>query len=155
MNLRALELKLPPLAQLALAALAMWGVARAGWASDFRLPSLRGVAVGAALAGIAAEAGAIVSFRRAQTTMNPLTPGKATRLVVTGIYRWTRNPMYVGLLMWLVAWALFLGHALAWGGLPLFVLTMNRLQIAPEERAMTALFGAEYAAYCAHVRRWV
>jgi protein-S-isoprenylcysteine O-methyltransferase Ste14 len=154
-NLRALELKLPPLAQLALAALAMWGVARAGWAADFRLPSLRGVAVAAALTGIAAEAGAIVSFRRAQTTMNPLTPGKATHLVTTGIYRWTRNPMYVGLLLWLVAWALFLGHALAWGGLPLFVLTMNRLQIAPEERAMTALFGAEYAAYRARVRRWV
>lgn len=155
MNLRALELKLPPLLQLALAALAMWSVARAGWAADFRLPSLRGVAVAAALTGIAAEAAAIVSFRRAQTTMNPLTPGKATRLVVTGIYRWTRNPMYVGLLMWLVAWALWLGHALAWGGLPLFILTMNRLQIAPEERAMKALFGAEYAAYCSRVRRWV
>lgn len=116
---------------------------------------LRAWAAGFALAGLAAEAGAIVSFRRAQTTMNPLTPGKATRLVVTGIYRWTRNPMYVGLLLWLVAWALFLGHALAWGGMPLFILTMNRLQIAPEERAMTALFGAEYAAYCARVRRWV
>lgn len=155
MTWRSLELKIPPLAQLALAALAMWGLARAEWAADFQLPRMRAVAAGFALAGVAAEAGAVFSFRRAQTTMNPLTPGKATRLVVTGIYRWTRNPMYVGLLLWLVAWALLLHHALAWGVLPLFVLTMNRLQIAPEERAMTALFGAEYAAYCARVRRWV
>lgn len=133
----------------------MWGLARAEWAADGQLPQLRALAVGFALAGVAAEAGAVFSFRRAQTTMNPLTPGSATRLVVTGIYRWTRNPMYVGLLLWLVAWALLLHHALAWGVPLLFVATMNRLQIAPEERAMTALFGAEYAAYCARVRRWV
>lgn len=155
MAVRALELKIPPVAQLALAALAMWGVSRAGWAMEFRLPALRPVALGVALAGIAAEASGVVSFRRAQTTMNPLTPEKTTRLVVTGIYRWTRNPMYLGLLLWLVAWALLLRNAPAWGVLPLFVLTMNRLQIAPEERAMAALFGAEYAAYRARVRRWV
>jgi protein-S-isoprenylcysteine O-methyltransferase Ste14 len=152
---RTLELKIPPLAQLALAALAMGGLSRAEWAADFQLPRLRAVAAGFALAGVAAEAGAVFSFRRAQTTMSPLSPGKATRLVTTGVYRWTRNPMYVGLLLWLIAWALLLHHAFAWGVLPLFVLTMNRLQIAPEERAMTALFGAEYSAYCARVRRWV
>jgi protein-S-isoprenylcysteine O-methyltransferase Ste14 len=97
----------------------------------------------------------IVSFRRARTTVNPMKPEAATSLVSSGIYRITRNPMYVGLLFVLVAWAA--GLSSAWSMLePLaFFLYIGRFQITPEERVLSQLFGAEYSAYKARVRRWL
>ena len=76
-------------------------------------------------------------------------------MVSTGIYRVTRNPMYLGLSLVLVAWAVFLSSAWALLGVAAFVLYMDRLQIAPEERALSKLFGSEYTAYRAKVRRWL
>jgi len=105
--------------------------------------------------GVAFSATGILSFRRVRTTVNPTRPDEASVLVSTGIYRVTRNPMYVGLLLVLVAWAVFLASAWALLGVAGFVLYMNRFQIAPEERALSRLFGSEYASYKARVRRWL
>ena len=95
------------------------------------------------------------SFRRAKTTVNPLKPETASALVSTGIYRYSRNPMYVGFAMFLTAWAFYLASPLLLLGVLGFVLYMNRFQITPEERALTALFGADFLAYQAKVRRWL
>ena len=76
-------------------------------------------------------------------------------LVTTGIYRKTRNPMYVALAMALLAWAVWLAHPLALAGVVAFVAWMNRYQIAPEERALHALFGTEFERYRSEVRRWL
>ncbi|MCY1553776.1 Phospholipid methyltransferase [compost metagenome] len=107
------------------------------------------------LAGAFVALFGVASFRRAKTTVNPTTPGAASALVDSGIYRYSRNPMYLGLLLVLAGWGLWLAHALALLGLPAFVVYMNRFQIAPEERALTAVFGDAFAAYRQKVRRWI
>ena len=112
-------------------------------------------AVAIALAGLAICLAGVVSFRRAKTTVNPLRPETASSLVGTGIYRVTRNPMYLGFALCLAGWTVWLGSLPALAGVALFVLYIDRLQIVPEERALKALFGEEYAGYCARVRRWV
>jgi protein-S-isoprenylcysteine O-methyltransferase Ste14 len=97
----------------------------------------------------------VLAFRRAQTTVNPLTPQATSSLVTTGIYRYSRNPMYVGLLFVLAGWGCYLANGLALLVLPLFVASMTRWQIIPEERFMAAKFGAEFEAYKRSVRRWL
>jgi protein-S-isoprenylcysteine O-methyltransferase Ste14 len=72
-----------------------------------------------------------------------------------GIYRFTRNPMYLGRLLQLAGWAVFLSNALAALLLPVYVLYINRFQVQPEERALLERFGSEYAAYQQRVRRWL
>jgi protein-S-isoprenylcysteine O-methyltransferase Ste14 len=108
-----------------------------------------------ALAGIALRA-RVTSFRRAQTTVDPTRPAKASALVVGGVYRLSRNPMYLGFLLLLLAWGVYLSHLPSLLLAPLaFVLYLNRFQITPEERALESLFGDEYRAYKREVRRWL
>ncbi len=97
----------------------------------------------------------VVSFHRAKTTVNPLKPETASALVSSGIYQYSRNPMYLGFALSLVALAAYLASPVALLGALGFVLYMNRFQIAPEERVLTRLFGAEFQAYQARVRRWL
>ena len=104
--------------------------------------------------GLIALAGAR-QFQRARTTVNPLAPQKASALVTGGVYRFTRNPMYLGMLLVLTGWGVYLGNAAAWLGLPLFVALLNALQIRAEERILRQRFGADYDRYAAQVRRWV
>ena len=113
------------------------------------------LALPVAAAGASLDAIALVHFLRRRTTINPLKPASASALVTEGIYRFTRNPMYVGLATLLAAWAIYLGNLAALAGVPLFIIYMNRFQIAPEERALEARFGAEYIAYRARARRWL
>jgi protein-S-isoprenylcysteine O-methyltransferase Ste14 len=82
-------------------------------------------------------------------------PDASSSLVRSGIYTITRNPMYAGMLLMLCAWAVYLGSAWALVGPATFVAYMNRFQIAPEQRALEALFGASYTDYKAKVRRWL
>jgi len=97
----------------------------------------------------------MVSFWRAKTTMNPTKADAVSSLVTGGVFRFTRNPMYLSLLLYLLAWAVYLSSWLALLLLPAFVLYINRFQIRPEERALSSLFGSEYAAYKGRVRRWL
>jgi protein-S-isoprenylcysteine O-methyltransferase Ste14 len=148
-----LELKIPPALTGAVTAMGMWLVSRA--LPTFSFAPLRVVAVGMGLTGVAITGSAMLSFWRAHTTANPMKPSSASFLVTSGMYGCTRNPMYLGLLFVLAGWALYLGNALAFLFLPAFVLYMNRFQIEPEERALTALFGQEFVAYTFRVRRWI
>lgn len=97
----------------------------------------------------------LVSFRRAKTTINPLRPARASALVSSGIYRVSRNPMYVGFALILLALAAGLASAWSLIGVLGFMLFIGRFQIAPEERALNGLFGEEYSAYQRRVRRWI
>ena len=105
--------------------------------------------------GIFFDLAGIISFRRAKTTVNPLKPNTASTLITSGIYQVTRNPMYVGLAAFLLAWASYLGSA--WGLIliPLYMAYIQRFQIAPEERALTALFKEEFTDYKAKERTWL
>lgn len=106
--------------------------------------------VGVALMGLGGMA-----FRRAKTTSNPIKPEAASSLVITGVYRHTRNPMYVGAAVVLVGWAFYLGSLPAFVGPVVFVLYITRFQIIPEERVLRGKFGPEFAEYQARVPRWL
>lgn len=97
---------------------------------------------------------ALTRFRQAGTPSNPVKVDGATSLVVEGPYRWTRNPMYLGLIFILLAWAVYLGSLRAFVGPLIAALYLNRFQIIPEERALLTRFGSEYEQYCQRVRRW-
>ena len=99
--------------------------------------------------------GGILSFRKASTTINPMDPERSSSLVIGGIYALTRNPMYLALLLALIALGIFLSNLYALALAVLFVPWMNRFQIGPEERAMEKLYGAAYGRYRQSVRRWI
>ena len=105
-------------------------------------------------AGFITGSSGVATFRRARTTVNPTRP-HASSLVTWGVYAISRNPMYLGGLTMLLGFAIFLSNPLAFLFLPLYVLYLNRFQIAPEERVLTSLFGETYVAYQAHARRWL
>ena len=148
----------PPVIDLAIGVL-MWVLARAVpsaqlWPVEpLSIATLAGLGVAFA-GGLVALAGAL-EFNRARTTVNPLAPHKARALVTTGIYRFTRNPMYLGMLGVLAGWAVWLGNIAAWLGLPLSMALLTVLQIRPEERILAERFGAEFERYAARVRRWL
>lgn len=154
-RMQALELKIPPPAVAVLLAGAMWGISLV--APLLEVPAFIRVAaaVTIALAGGGFSLTGVISFRRARTTVNPMKPETASSLVCSGIYKVTRNPMYLGLLLVLVAWAVFLSSAWALLGPLAFVLYINRFQIAPEERVLSAMFGTGYSTYKSRVRRWL
>lgn len=104
----------------------------------------------------AAFAGSSVrEFRRSHTTVNPMSPERATVLVTGGPHRLSRNPMYVGMAGALAAHAVGLGRWQA--ALPVigFAVAIDRIQIPLEEAALTEHFGPTYAAYAKHVPRWL
>ncbi|HSD69100.1 MAG TPA: isoprenylcysteine carboxylmethyltransferase family protein [Woeseiaceae bacterium] len=150
-----LELKIPPLLLAVLVALLMWLLAT-------YLPViivnrlLAGIAAGClGIGGIICIVLGVMQFRTSRTTVNPMRPEQASTLVTGGIYKRTRNPMYVGMLLLLLGWAAWLGSAYALALPVLFVLYMNRFQIVPEETALQARFGDAFLAYCERVRRWL
>ncbi|WP_152222949.1 isoprenylcysteine carboxylmethyltransferase family protein [Pseudomonas sp. SCB32] len=146
-----LEHRIPPPLVAVLLGTLMWLPARP-------LPPFGGrlwLALLVLLAGIAACLAGVLSFRRARTTVNPMKPETASALVVAGIYRHTRNPMYLGFALVLLAWSIALACLPAVLGVIAFVLYINRFQIAPEEQALRRRFGANFDAYCRRVRRWV
>ena len=118
---------------------------------DFGLPQLFAIAL--LVAALLLIGSALDLFRRAHTRPEPWQP--ASSLVVRGTYRFTRNPMYLGLLLILAGWAAALANAVAVVLLPGFVAYVTRFQILPEERILRSRFGAEFEAYARTVRRWL
>ena len=97
----------------------------------------------------------VMQFFICKTSINPRDFKGTTKLVCTGIFRFSRNPMYLSLLLILLAWTLWLGNSLAWFGVIGFILVMNRFQIAREEAYLESKFGDEYRRYKQKVRRWL
>lgn len=150
-----LELKIPPVAVALITAACMWLAARAAPGFEVPFPGRDVVSGMVALSGGFIALLGVVAFSRAGTTVNPMKPGSSSSLVVTGIYSVTRNPMYLGLLLLLLAWVIYLANVLTVLFLPGFVWYMGRYQIEPEERVLASLFGPEFTAYAAKVRRWI
>jgi protein-S-isoprenylcysteine O-methyltransferase Ste14 len=95
------------------------------------------------------------AFFKAHTTVNPLHPDKTRQLVTTGLYRYTRNPMYLGLLLILLGWAIYLGVLSPFLLLPVFVWLITYMQILPEEAILQSKFGQVYTDYQQRVARWL
>jgi len=153
--MRFLELKIPPLAVVLVTTLLMWFSSRAAPAFALVIPARDLIALGLAAVGVVTTILGVVSFRRAGTTVNPMTPGASSALVSSGVYTITRNPMYLGFLMLLLAWGIYLSNALAFVFVPVFFVYMNRFQIEPEERALASRFGQTFVVYTTRVRRWL
>lgn len=151
----SLETRIPP-PLVAVAFMVLMGL------SSLRLPPLTipttprvALAVVIAMVAVFFSVAGAIAFRRAQTTVNPLHPEKASALVTTGVFNVSRNPMYVALALALLAWTVYLASPVLLLGPLAFIAYINRFQITPEEKALDTLFGSSYAAYKARVRRWL
>ena len=132
------------------------------WLTDSLLPEARIVflgqgwlAGGLAVAGLTLDLASLAGFLRAGTTVSPVAPDRSTSLVTSGFYRFTRNPMYLGLLLILIAWGVWLGNPVNLVWLCLFLAAITYLQIRPEEAALERRFGRAYLDYRSRVRRWL
>lgn len=152
---RFLDNRIPPPIMTAMTALAMAAASTALPAAPLPLAlRIAGFAATFVLAGRFGRP-AIAAFIAAQTTINPVRIDQASALVTTGIYARSRNPMYVALTALLGSLAFALGNGWLFFGPLTFALYTHRYQIQPEESAMAARFGADYAAYKGRVRRWL
>lgn len=149
-----MKLKVPPAIVFICAALCMYifsKIFKVGYFDFFGRQYLMYFLAGL---GVAIGVIAVIQFFSLKTTINPSTPKKASKLVTEGLFQFTRNPMYLGLLLLLLSWGLYLGNAFNVITAALFVMYMNKFQIIPEEEALLNRFGNEYAQYCTLVRRW-
>jgi protein-S-isoprenylcysteine O-methyltransferase Ste14 len=154
-RLLSLDHKIPPPVVSALVAAAMWGVSALGPQLPLASVAKYVVLVVLCVVGIAFDVLGLLAFRRSRTTVNPLKPERASSMVTDGVYRVTRNPMYLGMAVLLLAWAVYLSALLPLAGPMVFVLYITRFQIKPEERALKGIFGEEYVSYASRVRRWL
>lgn len=151
-----MHLKVPPAALAVLAVMLMVALRSVLPQFTYALPYKEVVAVLLGVVGIFVAVAGIYAFRRLKTTVNPTRPGTATSLVIDGIYRWTRNPMYLGIVLCLIACGVYLANVVALIVAPaVFVLYLNHFQIKPEEEALALIFGEAYVKYQASVRRWL
>jgi len=97
----------------------------------------------------------VYQFWRHDTTINPIALEKSSTLITTGVFAWSRNPVYLTDFLLLLAWAVWLGNWLNLIWLPVFVFYITRYQILPEESVLGARFGSDYAAYTSRTNRWI
>ena len=153
--LKALELKIPPLLLTVAVGMIVW-LLTCYFSAPIPFEKFRVAATALLLVlGIIAMFFGVYSFKAVRTTVNPTKPEQASTLVTSGIYRFTRNPMYLGFSLVLTAWCLFLNNFYGFGVVIAFVLYLNYLQIIPEERMLKSLFGEEFNHYQEKVRRWI
>ena len=107
------------------------------------------------ISGLIAILSAITTFKKYHTTITPLNPANATKLITDGIYKLSRNPMYLGLLLMLLGISIILNPIGGFFLIPLFILYLNLFQIIPEENALVDLFKEEFLEYKKNVRRWI
>jgi protein-S-isoprenylcysteine O-methyltransferase Ste14 len=153
--MNALELKIPPPVVALLCGFGIWQLAARLPALSFDVPGGPWLAGALVLVGLSLDLVSIFGFFRSRTTVNPLNPRGTSALVTGGLYRYTRNPMYLGLLLVLTGYTVWKGNVAGIAMLAVFVAYLTRFQIVPEERALAAKFGTQYEAYRQRVRRWL
>ncbi len=144
----------PPVIALACAGLA-WALARHASGFSFEVPALLPIAALLVLTGLALDLSGLLAFRRAKTTVNPLSPDRSTSIVQDGPYAFTRNPMYLGMALVLLGFCAYLENPLSVLAVAVFVAYLTYFQIIPEERLLLRKFGESYARYSKSVRRWI
>lgn len=150
-----LDHKVPPPVVAVLIAVAMWGISAYRPALPLSPEITQVLVLLLVIVGVSFDLSGLLAFRQSKTTINPMSPNKTSALVTSGIYRFTRNPMYVGIVLFLTAWAIQLSMLWPFIGPVIFIIFINRFQIAPEELVMQSKFGNEYTAYKNKVRRWL
>lgn len=153
--MRWLETRIPPPVVMVLLGVAAYGAASLLPSLSFKSPLRAPIGHLLLLAGLALNLIPKVAFKRAGTTVSPIRPETTTALVTTGIYRHTRNPMYLGHAVILLAFAFYLSNAVAFAAVPVFVIFISRFQIRPEEHYLSARFPHTYAQLCRQAPRWL
>lgn len=153
--MKFLENKIPPPLVAIIIAAVMWVLSKFTSTLVLSATIKYSLIVGFVFTGIFFALSGAVSFRLAKTTVNPLKPDTASALVTTGIYQFTRNPMYVGFVAFLLAWASYLGTVWGIGLIVVYIAYIQCFQIMPEERALTKIFKGEFIEYKAQVRPWL
>jgi protein-S-isoprenylcysteine O-methyltransferase Ste14 len=151
----SLDHKIPPPIVGAFVGAAMWAISALGPQLSTAPGPRHAAVVILIVAGVAFDLLGLLAFRASRTTVNPLKPERTSALVTSGVYRLSRNPMYVGMTLLLLALAIYFSALLPFVGPLIFVLYITRFQIQPEERVLDSMFGQEYQAYAARVRRWL
>lgn len=147
--------RIPPPVFMLVAALVMWALDRFVPLIHWITPPWNRLAAVFGVAGLVISVTAVARFLQRKTTLNPAVPAKASILVTDGVFRISRNPMYLGLVLLLIGWALWLGSITPWLVVPVFVAGVTVAQIVPEERALAERFGETYVAYRRRVARWI
>ena len=150
-----MTLRIPPIIQMLLCGTLGWGLS---WIAPFLafdgvgrdVAALLFFSAGAVILGLSVNA-----FIRASTTVNPLAPEDAETLVTSGLYRISRNPMYLAMALVLTGSAFLIGNLASFAGPLLFLWVMTVFQIKPEERALQAKFGEAFTVYRQRTRRWI
>ncbi|NNC69291.1 MAG: isoprenylcysteine carboxylmethyltransferase family protein [Flavobacteriaceae bacterium] len=150
-----MKLKIPPAIQVLFCGFIMWLIKKFTSQEHFNFEYQNEMSLILLLIGVILGILAIYSFRKAQTTVDPLSPEKATSLVKSGIYKYSRNPMYLALLFVLLAFLVRLGNLYNLIVIVLYIVFITEFQIKPEEKALTSLFGKHYLKYKMEVRRWI
>jgi len=150
-----LELKIPPDVVWVVVAALMWLVSRV--TTGFGAPEAlrRALALILVLLGAGLIVAARLALNRAGTTWHPSEPDRSRALVTSGVYRFSRNPTYLGMEVVLLGWAVMLASPAAALVSGLFVAYIARFQIRPEEKILSATLGEEHLDYSKRVRRWV
>ncbi len=150
-----LKLKIPPPLIMLCAAAIIWWLPSVWPMYLVDIIWVKAIGVLLILTGAGIDLWSVFQFRGQNTTINPLSPEKTKSLVIHGLYNYSRNPMYLGMLLILLGWICLLGHVSSLLVLPIFIMTLNYLQIMPEEQQLQQLFGDSYSQYCRSVRRWL
>ena len=151
----SLDHKIPPPVIALLCVVLAWVVARYTPGFAYLLPARIPIALVFVLAGVALDVSALIAFRRAKTTPDPRSPDRSTSIVQSGPYRFTRNPMYLGLVLALLGLCVYFANPVTVIAVVVFVSYITRFQIIPEERLLLGKFGESYAQYTRSVRRWL
>jgi len=149
-----LSLKIPPPAVALASAAGMWICSRLVPSLNIQLSTLKTVAIILVAIGLLIEITAVAQFFKNKTTINPLAPDRSRTLVIAGLYKYSRNPMYLGMLLLLTGYCLWLGNLAGSVMLVLVVWYLTQFQIKPEEKALLKIFGTQYEDYLNRVSRW-
>ena len=150
-----LSLKIPPVAQGVVAIILIWLFDR--YAPLYHIKFIYQNIVAGSLIGIGAivALAGIFAFIKLNTTVDPRYPEKTRELVIIGIYKYSRNPMYLGILLVITGIAVYFGALSSVFAVSLFVTFINKYQIVPEEVSLQEKFGESYTHYALNVRRWL
>ncbi len=150
-----LEHKIPPPIVALTTLVGVYWSSQASSLSSLAIDAPLWLSITTAVLGLGIMLSGALEFRKAKTTVNPLNPEQASELVVSGIFKVTRNPMYLGMSLIIIAASLALGNLIGLVWMMGFMLYIQVFQIKPEERAMHKLFGDSFNDYCQRVRRWI
>ncbi len=153
--MKAIEKKVPPVVLVLIVAVLMVGVTQITPSLSLNWPLRIGLALLILGVSVVVLLLSFRAFRRVKTTLNPLQPERASSLLNSGIFACSRNPIYLAMLLWLVALAVILANVFALLGCVIFCAYLTQFQIKPEERALKERFGNEYNRYINQVRRWL